>query len=359
MNNESFGRDTALAIVDGAGGHRRLYGERQVGARHHDEWVAAAQLHDRRLDGRARRARHAAPSTLGAGQRDGLHALIVQDRFDALAADEQRLEHVHRESGLGYHALDGERTPRHVAGVLEQAHIARHEGWPDKPERLPVRKIPWHHRQNNAQRLIGHVRLLSLGHHLFVGQKLLGVLGVVAATHSALLHLGHGGAQGLAHLAGRQSSQLLLAGLQDVGGAVHPGGPLSEGAQAVTVKGYLGACQTFLDLLRGQGVVTGKGLARHRVDAFYLGGHAAGLILYRVVLCRLVLGCGHAVQCYPQDACLTGRAAQSKGAQALACSWTFRVAVYVFAIRLKIFPRSTRFFCSEDSLISFYAIFSI
>ena len=75
-------------------------------------------------------------------------------RAHQVDADQQRLKDICGEAGAAHDVLDGERALRHVGGVLEQAHVARHERGREEAEDLPEGKIPRHHGEHGADGLI-------------------------------------------------------------------------------------------------------------------------------------------------------------------------------------------------------------
>ena len=89
------------------------------------------------------------------GERGTRDALVTQDLLDVARTDQQRLEHVGGEAGLLEQLLHVERRLRHVAGVLEQPDVARHQRRRGEAHRLPEREVPRHDRQDDADRLIG------------------------------------------------------------------------------------------------------------------------------------------------------------------------------------------------------------
>ena len=99
------------------------------------------------------------PAGRAAGEGRGDHPVVAQHLLDGRRADQQRLEHVGREARLAEQLLDVERGLGHVAGVLEQADVARHERRGGEPHRLPQREVPRHDRQDDAERLVHDVGL--------------------------------------------------------------------------------------------------------------------------------------------------------------------------------------------------------
>ena len=118
-DDETLGGDARLAIVDRARLDGRLHCSVEVGARQHDERVAAAQLQHCLLDARARCAGHLAAGWCTAGQRGPRHAPIVEHALDLLGADQQGLEGTVGEAGALEETFNRQRALRHIRGVLE------------------------------------------------------------------------------------------------------------------------------------------------------------------------------------------------------------------------------------------------
>ena len=132
------------------------------------------------------------------------------------------------EAGVAQHRLDGQRALRNVRGVLEQSDVSGHQRGGGETKHLPERKVPRHHRQNGAHRLIADVTLLRLGLDRLVGEVFRSVIGVVAAGERALLHLGDCRLDRFSHLHGDQASEVARATVEQFGGAAHAGGALVE-----------------------------------------------------------------------------------------------------------------------------------
>ena len=82
VHDEPLGRDAALPVVLHARGHRGLRGLLEVGRRHHDERVAAAELEHDRLELLARDPPDRTTGGRAPGERRGTHARIAQDPLD-------------------------------------------------------------------------------------------------------------------------------------------------------------------------------------------------------------------------------------------------------------------------------------
>ena len=84
--------------------------------------------------------------------------------------------------------------------MLQYARVSRHQCWRGKAEDLPVREVPGHKRQYDAQRLKLNVAFGRVRRHVFIGEELFGIVGVVVAVQGALLNFCLGLDDGLAHL---------------------------------------------------------------------------------------------------------------------------------------------------------------
>ena len=209
------------------------------------------------------------PAGPGPGQRRGHHPAVAQDRLDPGGADEQGLEGSRGEPGPGEQVLHEQRRLRHVRGVLEQAHVARHQRGGGEPHRLPEREVPRHDGQDRAERLIadvGALRADGAGVGGLVGQEPFGVLGVIPAGGGALGHFLLRGGQRLAHLGGHHGRDLVLLRVQDRGCLAHPPGPFGETGQAVTSVHRRRGGQAALDVCLAHLVVGLDGLPGRGVN---------------------------------------------------------------------------------------------
>src|SRR5690606_413964 len=112
-----------------------------------------------------------APGRFRARQRGRLHARVVDDAFDLVAADEKAAKHAVRYTGFAKYLLDGQCAARYVRGVLEQAGIARDERGRGETEYLPEGKIPRHDGEHHAERLVGDVGAARVGVDDFICKK--------------------------------------------------------------------------------------------------------------------------------------------------------------------------------------------
>ncbi len=81
-DDEAFGGDAGLSAVDAARAHGGFDGEVEVGGRHHDERVAAAELENGFFDEPAGLGADGAAGGFAAGDGDGGDALVGEDVFD-------------------------------------------------------------------------------------------------------------------------------------------------------------------------------------------------------------------------------------------------------------------------------------
>ena len=154
MNDETLRGDARLAVVDDAGLNSDLHCLGEVGRLHDDERVAAAQLEDDLLNALRRAAGHARPRRLAASECGCPDPIVFYDALHLLGCDQQRLELAGIEPALDKRLLDGQRTLRHIRGVLEQSDISRHERGRGEAEHLPEGKVPGHDRQHRPDRLV-------------------------------------------------------------------------------------------------------------------------------------------------------------------------------------------------------------
>ena len=91
-HDEALRRDAGLSVVDDARPHAGLDRGVEIGARHHDERIAAAQFEHDLLEMTARLARDVGAGEFTSGQRHRRDARIGHELRHARDVDEQRLE---------------------------------------------------------------------------------------------------------------------------------------------------------------------------------------------------------------------------------------------------------------------------
>ena len=162
----------------------------QIGARHHDERIAAAQFQHRLLDLLSALAGHFRPagslpvSVAATTRLSSSTRATCDDPMSSVRNSPFEKPARHRISSIASARL------RNVGRVLQQSRIARHQRRRGKSKHLPERKIPRHHRQHHAQRLVRDEAFPRVGRHFFIGQEFLGVFRVIAAgpARTSALH---------------------------------------------------------------------------------------------------------------------------------------------------------------------------
>ena len=187
-----------------------FHGLFQVGAGQDEERVAAAKFQDGALELRSGRARDRPARADAAGQRDGVHARVLDQRRDARDGHGEVLENV-APAGAAEKVLEPRAALRSVVGVLEQADVARHERRRGEPDDLPKGIVPRHQRQHDAERLVAHEAAVV---DAFVAQHRLAVRGVVAAALGTFRRLGAALGQRLAHLERGEVGELVALRLE-------------------------------------------------------------------------------------------------------------------------------------------------
>ena len=165
--------------------------------------------------------RDLAASVIAARQRHRGDAAIGDQRGDRRRSDESRGEQTAWKAGVAEDLLDRERAARHVGRVLEHRGVARHQRRRGETEDLPERKIPRHHREDDAERIEAHVAARGVGLARLLGKKRLGVIRIVFARPRALLDLGLALDDRLTHLQRHQPRVVELARPQDGRGLAH------------------------------------------------------------------------------------------------------------------------------------------
>jgi hypothetical protein len=191
----------------------------------------------------ARLAGHLRARRLAAGERHRLHARIADNALHLRGADQQRLKYVRRKPRSADHVFDFERALRHVGGMLQQPHVARHQRRSREPEHLPERKIPGHDGQHRPDGLVPDEAAPGAGVQRLVRQQPLAVLHVVAAGQRAFGRLGPRRADGLPHLERHDAPQPVLLRFQNLGRRVQPTRAIGERRVAVGAPGGIGTRQ--------------------------------------------------------------------------------------------------------------------
>jgi hypothetical protein len=154
-----------------------------------------------------------------------------------------------RKASVLQERLDRRGATGDVGGVFEQHRVPGHEGGRPEAEKLPERIIPRHYGQNGAERLVRHVAGGGLRVDGLVGQEVGPVVRVVPAHPGALLGLGGGLHEGLAHFLRHERPVPLSVLFEPVGRPAQPLGTGRHGAGSVGRKAGGGPRQALLYLV--------------------------------------------------------------------------------------------------------------
>src|SRR5262249_7496739 len=121
--------------------------------------------------------------------------------------------------------------------------------WSGEPEHLPERKVPGHHREDDAERLVTDEALACVGGGRLVGEEPLRVLGVVAADPGAPLRFGYPRADRLSHLERHEAAPVGLLRLEHFRSAPEKSGSRAVRRLAPGTKSQPGITQTLLERL--------------------------------------------------------------------------------------------------------------
>ena len=130
--------------------------------------------------------------------------MVGDEPLDGGGTDEQALEDALRHARLAEDLLDRKRRLGHVRRVLEQHHIAGGQSGQTRAEGLPEGEVPGHHGEDHTERVKPHIALGARALDTLLGQQPLPVFGKPACCPGALLDLGLGLDDRLAHLRGQE-----------------------------------------------------------------------------------------------------------------------------------------------------------
>src|SRR5262249_26766980 len=105
-DDEAFGGDARLSVVDRTGRDRGLYRFLQIGAWHNDERIAAAKLEHGFLDDLAGFARNLTARGLAPSQRNCFDSIVLDHALDFIGTDQERLKRAGRKAGIAKDILD-------------------------------------------------------------------------------------------------------------------------------------------------------------------------------------------------------------------------------------------------------------
>src|SRR5690606_36455378 len=103
---------------------------------------------------------------------------------------QQRLKSSFREPGFGKDLLNMQSTTENVGSVFQQTDVAGHERRRRKPEHLPERKIPGHHGQDDAKRVITYITFRRVRVYNLFRKERGGMCCIEFTGPRAFLHLG-------------------------------------------------------------------------------------------------------------------------------------------------------------------------
>ena len=252
VHDEALGGNAALAAINHAALGGGLGRQGQVGIGQHDERVRAAQLQYGFLDVLAGSGGDGRARALRAGQGHGHQAVVGNQLFNLVGPHQQGAETGGWQASIVQYFLQGQGALRHVGGVLEQTHVAGHQGRGGEAHYLPEGEVPGHHGQHHAQRLIADEAAAGIGFHQLVGQKSFGVLGIVLAAGRALQHLSPAVGDGFAHFQGHEAGQGILALAQQGGGAAQYAGAVGKGGGGPGGRGPVRLAQQALGFGPGE-----------------------------------------------------------------------------------------------------------
>ncbi len=269
-DDEALAGDAALAGIDHAGGGADLRGLADIGVLEDEVGVRAAELEHAFLEHRARRRGHLPPGLDAAGQGHRRDGRILDQRLHVAARDEHGPEQVLGKARLAEHRFDGERRAGHVAGVLEHGAVAGHERRRGEAEDLPEREVPRHHREHDAERVVGDEGLRPAEVDRLAGEVFFCRIGEVVAVGGAFFHFGAAILEGLAHLGRHDLGELALPAAQHGGGPLHELAALGEGRAAPILEGAAHVARDGERLVARMPLVAAPGPAGRRV----MGGQA-------------------------------------------------------------------------------------
>src|SRR5947209_3774034 len=267
-DDETFAGNAALAGIDHARSRATFRRLGDIGVFEHHVRIAAAEFEHAFLQPLRGGSRNLAAGLDAACERHRLHFVHVDHGFDVAARDEQRAKHVVGETCIAEHAFDRQRTARHIACVFQYRRIAGHQRRRGEAEDLPERKIPWHDRQDHAERLEGDERFRAAEIDLLPRQETPSVIGEIIASRRAFLDFGAPVGDRLAHLLRHQRGELILLAAQDSSGFLHHARALGIGAPAPFWEGAVDRHHYIAHLRFGAAFVEAALLSRRRIFGF-------------------------------------------------------------------------------------------
>ena len=192
---------------------------------------------------------------LRAGQRDAGDPRVGDDRLDLVVRGEDVDVGALGHPGVLHQLRDGQRRAGHRLGVLEDDRVAQHQVRRREAGDLVEGVVPRHDPEQRADRQLLHDGLAA-GERLdrLVRGEGRALVGEVVEDLAAELRLADGLAQRLAHLAGGDRAQLVLALHEELGDPVDHLGALLDRDVLPRVVRRVGRRQRRLDLGVGRRV---------------------------------------------------------------------------------------------------------
>ena len=139
------------------------------------------------------------PSGLGTGKGHCMN-MMAGNGFDHISSvDHKRSKKMWRKPCIAKQLLQRQRTLRHAGSMFQNTSITRHQRGSGEADHLKEWKIPRHHTQHDANRIIGNIAFVRIGLDHLDLHKMLGMHCIIITGKSTFFHLGTPLAQGLPH----------------------------------------------------------------------------------------------------------------------------------------------------------------
>ena len=234
----------------------------EIGVFEHDERIAAAKLHRRRLEVLPGAGRDAAAGGDAAGQGNALDARVLDDVVGLFVRDQKIGVEADGRARVDQQFLEGNGALRHDAGVLHQQGVARHQMRTGDPGKLVIGKVPGLDAEDHADRAALHVAFAERRMEFLVGQEMLGILGVVGEDLGAELDFSARLVDALAHLQRHGVGQILHPVVHQGGCLGDDDGALGVGLVPPGLETLLGGGDLGLELPCRSGSQTSSGVFR-------------------------------------------------------------------------------------------------
>jgi hypothetical protein len=242
-----------------------------VGVFEHDEGIAAAEFHRRRLQVLARTRGDAAARGDAAGQGHALDPWVVDHAVGLLMRDQQIGIKPGGRAGILPQLLECDRALRDAACVFDHQHVAGHQMRSSDTGELIVGEVPRLDAENHADRAALHMCIADAGMELLRLQEAFGVLCVIGEDVGAEFHFAPRLADALAHLQRHGVGERFGAVVQNCARTGDDGGALGVAGEPPGPKAGFGCRELSLERVIGQIVEGPQDVAVEWIDA--LIGH--------------------------------------------------------------------------------------